>query len=215
MPRILFDVGSCFGERFIADAHNPDTVVYAFEPDPYRFLPLVERTKGLPNFHACCLAVSDFDGTSTFNICPDVGCSSMLEFAPGVETTWSVNDPIWGYKRVDGDGRYRTLVHSAKITVGVTRLDTFLKQHGIPHIDHLHIDAQGSDLAVLRGLGTWHTAVAGGEIEVPASQEVALYDGQHTKEASVAFLNYLGFRIESVTSNDPFNLEENIVFARR
>jgi len=45
------------------------------------------------------------------------------------------------------------LIQYEKISVQVVRLDTFLAEAGIEHVDYLKIDAQGADLSVIRSAG--------------------------------------------------------------
>ena len=82
----------------------------------------------------------------------------------------------------------------------------------IEEIEHLHIDAQGADLAVLKGLGEKISIVKSGVIEVPQSEEVKLYKLQHSKEEAMEFLKANGFEITSIK---PQQNEDNIFFERK
>jgi hypothetical protein len=98
--------------------------------------------------------------------------------------------------------------------VTVYRLDTWLTIFApeITQIDHLHIDAQGSDLAVLKGLGEKISMVQSGVVEVPQEDKLRLYKGQHTKQEALDFLEQNGFVIDKVTSQVN---EENLYFVRK
>ncbi len=218
--RIYFDVGAHDGHSFLhvksrwRPELDPELLVYAFEPQHDLYARLKRRTSHLPNVKVYNAAVADFMGKATFHVCPDAGCSSLLPFAEGVARTWDVKNPKWGPQRVPGDDRYRTLEHVRDELVEVVMLDAIVEHEGITCIDYLHVDAQGADLAVLKGLGRHIHIVQAGVIEVPASANTALYQDQHTKEMAVQFLEECGLRVESVQPNDPFCLEQNVYFRR-
>jgi FkbM family methyltransferase len=214
MRKIIFDVGACEGHTFVHMCGDPEVEIYAFEPDPNLFPSVEKWAAGNPKYHAFCKVVSDTNGTVDFNICPDWGCSSILPFADNIDETWQVKDPIWGDKKVaEGDG-FRYFKHTKVVSVSSIRLDTFIEENQIPHIDILHIDTQGNDLKVLLSLGKYIDIVKSGNIEVASNAQVSLYKGQATKLECVDFLKKHNFEIVSITSNDPFSFEENIAFKR-
>ena len=195
---MILDVGANDGRTFVEDA-RAGCSVYLFEPTPV----LISQIKGwigeFPSMTLVEAAVSETDGEATFNIAGqyDWGCSSLLQFSDGLEETWP--------GRTD-------LVVTDRINVKTMRLDTFLNMHPeITSIDWLHIDAQGSDLAVLRSLGDKLSIVKGGFVEVPQSRDVMLYKDQHTKEEMLKFLHAGGFEVIEVWSQ--MN-EDNLKFRR-
>lgn len=212
---IVFDVGANDGSAYLNSAKNdPSMHVYAFEPQRNFYEALKQRTIDFPNYNVYPVAVSDFNGQGSFHICPDNGCSSLKPFSPKVDEVWDIANPNWGYKRVAEDQTYRSFYYTSSDTVCVITLDLFCKLHDISCIDFLHIDAQGSDLDVLRGMGESLKIVCAGEMEVAASVDKALYSGNHTRIESIAFLEEKGFKILDVWSNDPMGCEENIRFER-
>ena len=212
--KIIFDVGACEGHTFIGLCGDPEVEIYAFEPDPNLFPSVQKWAESNPKYYAYYKAVSDIDGVVDFNVCPDWGCSSLLHFSDNIDETWQVKDPIWGNKKVpEGDG-LRYFKHTHSVPVPVVRLDTFIEENNIPHIDILHIDTQGNDLKVLNSLGKYIDIVKSGTIEVATKENVALYKGQATKSECMDFLIKHNFAITSVVSNDPFSFEENISFKR-
>lgn len=92
-------------------------------------------------------------------------------------------------------------------------MDTFIEINKINKIDHLHIDTQGSDLSVLKGLGNYIDIVDEGSMEAGMDDDI-LYDGQNKLNESVKFLLQNKFRIIDVNSNDIFCNEVNIIFKR-
>lgn len=200
--RVFFDVGANNGYTSIPVAYmNSDTIVYAFEPTPEMINEIESKIIGLSNYFLTKKAVSDYNGTSTFNVAGqcDWGCSSLLEFSEKSKTEWPG----------------RTDFHvTNEIIVDVIRLDNFIEAHGITKIDYLHIDTQGSDLNVLKGLGKYIDIVIEGVMEAAAKNDI-LYNGQNTQEESITFLEEHGFEITNIQVNDSYHNEVNIFFRKR
>lgn len=100
-----------------------------------------------------------------------------------------------------------------EIMVDVIRLDAFVKEHGIERIDHLHVDAQGADMDVLKSLGEAIAIVQGGEIEIATRGDMVIYEGQSSLDQAVFWLDSKGFRVGSATPNGN-NHELNVRFYR-
>lgn len=200
--RVFFDVGANNGQQFIDLASiNQDVFVYAFEPTPQMCEVIKSKTRHLKNYILIEKAVSDFEGKAVFNVAGqgDWGCSSLLNFSDKSKTEWP--------------GRTDFKV-TQKIDVDVIRLDKFIEENGISEIEHLHIDTQGSDLKVLKGMGPYLSIVKSGVIEA-ANKDDVLYEGQNTKEQCVSFITENGFIIESISCNDPPCNEVNIKFREK
>ena len=201
---ILFDVGAHHGQDSLnVTQHNPDVICYAFEPTPElaRLLRIAAEARNMKErYHVFEHAISDFDGEADFHMVEgDTGSASLNEFSDNLSETWP--------------GRTDFKVRGSK-KVNVYRLDTWLSifASDVTQIDHLHIDAQGCDLAVLKGLGEKLSMVQSGVVEVPQSEEVSLYKGQHTKQEAIDFLEQNGFVIDKVTSQVN---EDNLYFVRK
>ena len=201
---ILFDVGAHHGQDSLnVTQHNPDVICYAFEPTPElaRLLRIAAEARNMKErYHVFEHAISDFDGEADFHMVEgDTGSASLNEFSDNLSETWP--------------GRNDFKVRGSK-KVNVYRLDTWLPifASDVTQIDHLHIDAQGCDLAVLKGLGEKLSMVQSGVVEVPQSEKVSLYKGQHTKQEAIDFLEQNGFVIDKVTSQVN---EDNLYFVRK
>lgn len=201
--KYLFDVGAHWGQDSLDRTQNdPSVICYAFEPTPELAENLrrgAESRNIKDRYRVFETAISDFDGEADFHMVnDDTGSASLNEFSDNLDKTWP--------------GRTDFVVRASK-KVNVYRLDTWLSIYApeITEIDHLHIDAQGSDLAVLKGLGEKLKIVKTGVVEVPQSEEVRLYKGQHTKEEAIQFLVRNGFKISSVVSQVN---EDNLFFER-
>jgi FkbM family methyltransferase len=201
MKKIYFDIGANNGESSLFLANDPSNIVYAFEPTPFLIKYIENKILDKTNYFLIKKAVSDFNGKATFNIAgnADWGCSSLLNFSEKSKTRW-INRPDFTV--------------TEKIEVDVIRLDSFIEEHNIPYITYLHIDTQGSDLNVLKGLGKYITLVEAGILEA-ASENDILYNQQNTKQECIDFLLSNNFEILNITSNDIHNNEVNISFKRK
>jgi FkbM family methyltransferase len=201
---ILFDVGAHIGQDSLTiTENNPEVICHAFEPTPElaRLLRIATEARNMKDrYHVHECAISDFDGVEIFRMVDgDTGSASLNEFSDNLNETWP--------------GRTDFSVRGTK-EVNVYRLDTWLNTFGpeITKIDHLHIDAQGSDLAVLRGLGEKISMVQSGVVEVPQEDNLRLYKGQHTKQEALDFIEQNNFVIDNITSQVN---EENLFFVRK
>ena len=129
---IVLDVGANNGSSCIDMAlSSPMTMVYAFEPTPKMIEAIRKKTEHLSNYTIVPCAVCDYNGSAKFHIAGkrDWGCSSLNSFNDNLEKTWpgrddfTVTDEIW---------------------VKVYRLDTFMEENNISHIDFLHVEGLGS-----------------------------------------------------------------------
>lgn len=195
---VIFDVGANNGDSNIHYA-QAGHAVYAFEPTPELVEIIKGKTKHLPNYTLTEKAVSDFNGKAKFNVAAncDWGCSSLHPFSEGLDKTWP--------------GRY--FVHDREIEVDVITLESFLDQNKhIDRIDFLHVDTQGSDLQVLKGLGHYISIVQSGVIEV-SKDGFELYKGtDNSLDAAKTFLAEHGFVIEYI---QPWSEEYNIKYKRQ
>lgn len=129
----VFDVGANVGRwsgAMLAAASQADRLddldLHAFEPSSYTFDRLAEALEGQP-VNICRLALSDRSGSS-----------SMYITAPGAGTN-SLHEPP------------RPMTVTAIEDVAVTTLDSYARNAMLDHITLVKIDAEGHDLAVLRG----------------------------------------------------------------
>lgn len=200
--KYILDVGAHWGQDSLHLAReHEDITVYAFEPTPELAERLrVESKDFTDRYHVFEVAISDFNGKANFHMVEgDTGSASLNEFSDDLDKSWP--------------GRTDFVVRASK-EVDVFRLDTWLPMYAphITEIEHLHIDAQGSDLAVLVGMGDKLRMVRTGVVEVPQAPELRLYKGQHTKEDAVQFLVRNNYEIVKVTKQVN---EDNIFFERR
>lgn len=183
MTMIRFDIGAntCNNtEQFAADGSR----VFAFEPSILLYQNLREKFRDRPHVTVFPFAVSDSNGFATFNVSDvgDRGVGSLYDFHPNLANT------------VLGTAAEFSTPAYAKELVPTIRLDTFMDIWSIPEIDHLHIDAQGSDFAVIRGLGDRIKDVKAGQVE--CTLDIPLYSVDNYHEHVVKYLEDKGFLVE-------------------
>jgi len=205
--RVWLDVGAHIGSHSVPFAYaDPTLHVHAFEPHPRVAKWLTASASMLPNYTVWPVAVGVKDGFSDFYLSSDDGdgCSSLLPFDPDGLKRWVGTTPV-------------PLGTTEIVSVPIIRLDTFLNREGIQHVDYLKVDAQGTDLDVVRSLGDRIKDVAVIMVEVIIA-EVSLYMGQSEKDALVEFLQQAGFQLQTLEwqTIDPngIHLDENLTFVR-
>lgn len=124
--KVYFDVGANHGEWSEEVLKiNPQAVVYAFEASPLTFTFLKSKLGRESRVHVNNVGLYSSEG--------------VMNFYQGVDDTQS------------------SLVNSQKqenskvISVNVTTLDKFVKDHGLTEIDFLKIDTEGADYEILKG----------------------------------------------------------------
>lgn len=200
MKKVLFDVGANNGSRWFNElsADQENTLVYMFEPTPYLCEVIRKSYAHLKNWVLIDKAVSNYEGKSKFNVAGhyDWGCSSLLTFREDVKETWPKDRSDFNFTET--------------IEVEVTTLNSFVKNNpSITHINYLHIDAQGSDLDVLKGSSDILHMIQMGQIE--AAYNAPLYVGSPTHNECVSWLQENNFEANVVNANH----ECDILFKRK
>ncbi len=138
---VIMDVGACVGQMSaIYRRHFPRGRIYAFEPAPDTFALLAAAVKADKNIHPIQLALSDRHGESPFNVNGSLATNSLL-------STDKTAAPIWG----NGVHGASAFVTREQVMVKTDTLDSFCSGRGIETVDILKIDAQGSEVSILRG----------------------------------------------------------------
>ena len=85
-----------------------------------------------------------------------------------------------------------------KIKVKVITLYDFMNKHKIKHINFLHIDTQGHDLNVLKGLKKNINNVFQGEMESSISKQRSAYQKNHTVKDVKRFFRKTNLKIKKI-----------------
>jgi FkbM family methyltransferase len=202
--KIYFDVGAELGHDSLPFArNNPDSIVYAFEPNPHMIRHLTEQSEDLENYIIIPFAVSDYHGFSNFNICTEhPGICSLLDFDDTGVQNWN------GYKT----GTDFPIHTDEKVEVEVIRLDHFIETMEITKIDYFHCDTQGSDLNVLKGMGDYIHLIQHGKVEAEF-QNKSLYQNQNNYKETISFLSEKGFEVVKIAPEGGYR-ECNISFIK-
>ena len=177
--------------------------IYAFEPAPNIFNILAEKCKDDSRIKCFQIGISDENGLKSFNYHDHYGYSSFLEIDKEGE---------FAKKCQEFDPGFDNIV--AIMDVQTKRLDTFMQENCIEHIDFLKIDTQGNDLNVIKSLGKMIDKVDTIELEV---QIKPLYKNSSSKEKIVDFMQRNNFNLISEESNHPLleDYEKRLIFKRR
>lgn len=151
--------------------------IFSFEPIPAVCSKLQKKaSETTHNWHVLPpTALSDFEGTSKFNVSENLVSSSLLDISKS---------------HIDAQPNSRT---SSIIDVPVKPLDSFFNEFKSCKRIFLKIDVQGSEISVLRGSNQLlQSAIVGVQVETSIN---ALYDGQQTSADLHALLSSLDFEI--------------------
>ncbi len=211
---ICVDVGSHDGADSLKmhSLYPSAKVIYGFEPHPRFYGVTVQNTKLFRKIENLPYAVSDStEKFITLNESRGDQSHSILPFKhpKDLEKHWP--------------GCYALYASGRSFTVRLTRLDDFFDSRGYSPetlvVLHLHVDAQGVDLEVLRSLGKYLHCVKSGVVEAAKTDETSSYQGQQGTIATVkSFLQENGFTVDAVKPNDineEISCEFNIYFSRK
>jgi FkbM family methyltransferase len=177
--KIGFDVGACIGET-ICNFEGFDQI-YAFEPSPYTFHILSEKCSNDSRVKCFQIAISDEDSFKKFNCHDHYGYSSLLGIYKEGDLAKICHE---------GDSGFDEIL--SVIEIQTKRLDTFMQENGIDHVDFIKIDTQGNDLNVIKSLGEMISKVDIIEAEV---QIIPLYENSNSREEFVNFMQENNFNL--------------------
>jgi len=175
MNKVYIVVGLYNTMEFLEDAINDKNIeVFAFEPNEDLIKDIYSRYEIPDNYHIIQKAVSNFSGKSIFNICSNPTCSSLKKWG---------NGPSFG--------------EMVEIEIDTISLNDFIEENKIKEIEWLLIDAQGSDLDVLNGLGEKIKIVRGGKCEsLSPDADFLLYEDQQIYSEFAKFFELNKFSIK-------------------
>jgi FkbM family methyltransferase len=167
------DIGAHHGyyASVAAQLVGTDGVVVAFEPARQSFSLLARNTSHLPNVRLEKMAVGATNGTVV-----------LRDFGPRHSALNTLKDQA----RVPP--RERARLHARPYEVPCVRLDDYLERHRM-RPDFIKVDAEGSELDVLRGMGNTLK-----DTDCLVSVEVGDYDdGPSISRECIAFMARAGF----------------------
>lgn len=171
MKSVYIDIGCNRGYYAFEWLKMKDVMVYAFEPNPDLYALL--KAKEAENFKVFDYAIDKEEGTKTFNIGQNDATSSLKKF----------------------DKDFTAFGYSHSIGVKVMRLDTFFTLHSIERVDFLKIDAQGSDLDVLKSMGDQIKKVKKIMVEAFIYNDENVYEDEVKEGQVIDYLTPFGFKL--------------------
>jgi len=174
-PEVIFDVGAFNGgDALNFKQHYPLAAVYAFEADPRNY----EKCKnvGAHGVFTIHTAVTDYVGEISF-----YSSGGRTEY----EASGSTLPPT---ERQKQDFPEMTFTEVGKVPC--TTLWAFTQATGIKHIDFLHMDAQGAEAKVLRGMQNLRPTLVYLE-----KSEGLHYEGASSVEELNKLMDELGYKL--------------------
>lgn len=183
--KIAFDVGACQGESFHKFEDYDE--IYCFEPLFFNYNRLVDKYSYDERIKFFDYAISDVEGIFDFYFHEHYAYSSLNE----IDTNGDFANFCFNY-----DPGFNDIKSIEKVQT--KRLDNFIEEKNIDHIDYLKIDTQGNDLKVIKSLGDLISCVEIIELEF---QIKPLYKNSPTKEEIIDYMNKNYFTLVSDKSN--------------
>ena len=207
--KTILEVGAYDGTDGLALAYkNPKIKVFAFEANPYQIKIIKKNKKTLEkrkkvklnNYIIYNCAVSKENKLKYFYIAKNPRASSLNKVKKNLEKNWL------GWKEVHFD-------QIKKIKVKSINLQTFCKNKKIDKILYLHLDAQGSDLEILKSLKKNINIINEGVIEVAKNNSTSIYKNNHTLKDLKKFF-FKKFKINKIEANTKLDNEFNVFFEK-
>jgi FkbM family methyltransferase len=199
--KIAFNVGASVGNS-IEEFIDYD-IVYAFEPNPFSFSQLIKEISNSDIYvKPYQMAISLENGYLDFICYQHYEYSSLLKIDKSGEFAKLCEKIDPGFDSIENI-----------IKVQSFRLDTFMIENRIDHIDFLKIDTQGYDFNVIKSLGNLISRVDCIEMEF---QNKKLYEGSPTKWEILSYMDKFNFRLVDSVWNayDVVGYEERLTFKR-
>ena len=178
---VFFDVGAHDGRDGFNALGGKYDKCYAFEIDK-RMISVIKKTMSVhgENYVLTEKAVGSESGKMTFKSYKKTNVGSLYnvdsESVRGREVDFEIVD---------------------EYEVEVITLADFCKENNIEKIDHLHIDTQGHDFEVIKGLGDYIQIVEAGVLECYDDKQQNLYSNTtNTLENCREYLESAGFKCE-------------------
>ncbi|BBF70394.1 MULTISPECIES: FkbM family methyltransferase [Sphingomonas] len=200
----LFDVGANRGQYATMARKDASYkgLILSFEPNPDVFAELQKQAASDRNWHVFNMALSDFDGTASFNIMAADQFSSLKKPSDGQDAIFAERNRV-----------------TKTVEMQCRRLDTLLPeliaQHGFAR-PFLKMDTQGHDLSVCEGAGDALTTMLGVQTELGVRP---IYEGGAGYRAMIDWLEARGFVPSAFFANNkghfPRLVEMDGIFVNR
>ncbi|NML10179.1 FkbM family methyltransferase [Sphingobium sp. AR-3-1] len=200
----LFDVGANRGQYATTARRDAGYkgLILSFEPNPDVFAELQKQVASDRHWHVFNMALSDFDGTASFNIMAADQFSSLKKPSDAQDAIFADRNKV-----------------TKTVEMQCRRLDTLLPeltaQHGFAR-PFLKMDTQGHDLSVCEGAGDVLTTMLGVQTELGVRP---IYEGGTGYRAMIDWLEARGFVPSAFFANNkghfPQLVEMDGIFVNR
>lgn len=188
--KTMLDVGSFTGiESVMFTDRLPNVFIHAFEPNPESLINVLTCTRDVDRIKVHELAMSNFNGESTFFVTnQNIGASSLLEPSILLKT-----GPV-----------------SNEIKVKVMTIESWANENSIDSVDFIWMDVQGSELNVLMGMGDLLKTVKGIYVE---SAVIPYYHGGAHRDEVISYLSSFGLELIESEYHDAY--EGDFLFLKK
>jgi FkbM family methyltransferase len=200
----LFDVGANRGQyaRMVRKDAGYKGLIFSFEPNPDIFAILSKQAASDRHWHVFNMALSDFDGTASFNIMAADQFSSLEKPSDAQDAIFADRNKV-----------------TKTVQMQCRRLDTLLPelvpQHGFAR-PFLKMDTQGHDLSVCEGAGDVLSTMLGIQTELGVRP---IYEGGTGYRAMIDWLEARAFVPSAFFANNkghfPLLVEMDGIFVNR
>jgi FkbM family methyltransferase len=200
----LFDVGANRGQyaTMLRKDAGYKGLILSFEPNPDVFVELQKAAASDRKWHVFNMALSDFDGTASFNIMAADQFSSLKK-------------PSGEQDAIFADRNKVTKTVEMQCRRLVTLLPELVAQHGFAR-PFLKMDTQGHDLSVCEGAGAVLTDMLGIQTELGVRP---IYEGGTGYRTMIDWLGDRGFVPSAFFANNkghfPLLVEMDGIFVNR
>lgn len=194
---IIFDVGACVGGMALAFRRlYPEASIHCFEPHPDNLPPLRAATRDDSRVAVHELAVSDQEGSISFNANSAPATSSLLATNTDALVPWPAIRKFCETVRT--------------IDVNTVTLDLFCQRHHIDRIDILKMDIQGAEYDALLGA---RSLLESRRIGLIYAEIVFMpaYVGQHPFHEYLSLLEGYGYVLYDIY--EPTRLDNRLYYA--
>lgn len=177
-----------------------DAVYYGFEPTIHLYEQALKKYKNKTNVYFLPFALSDSNGFANFKI------YKHLDYQPSslYDLVYDHGEIIPGLnEKVEVEDNYNVPTITLK-----TFLNNFIKEDYV--IEYLWIDAEGSDLKILKGLEENIYKVKKGQIEVATDKQCNRVEGNNL-DMAIKFMKSKNF-LYKIEKNDLHNYQCNVLF---
>lgn len=175
---LLLEAGAFKGEDSLYMARLfPSASIHLFEPVPELFELLTENIRNLSTIQCWQLALSDTSGVTRFYV-------AEKKEKPGIPT--QAGSLLSPKERL----RASSIIYPRTIEVPTITLDAWAEQQQINRLDFLWLDAQGHELAILKGGQQILATVTALLVELHFIQA---YEGQPLAQEIISWLDTQGF----------------------